>query len=80
MGVKAAETIENAMMSLFEGKAVLRVDNRSVDGGQAEAIYEISDKLLSKSQKVNGACNKVLTAIEGVKSVSMVRQDDEINQ
>ncbi len=80
MDTKAAEIIENTMMSLFEGKAILRVDNRSVDDGQAEVIYEISDKLLAKSQKVNGACNKVLAAVEGVKSVSMVRQDDEINQ
>ncbi len=80
MDQKAAESIDNAMMSLFEGKAMLRVDNRNVDDGQAEMIYEISDKMLAKSKKINGACNKVLTAIEGVKSVSMVRQDDEINQ
>ena len=80
MDEKAVENIDNAMMSLFEGKAMLRVDNRNVDGAQAEMIYEISDKMLAKSQKINGACNKVLTAIEGVKSVSMVRQDDEINQ
>lgn len=80
MDEKAVENIDNAMMSLFEGKAMLRVDNRNVDDGQAEMIYEISDKMLAKSKKINGACNKVLTAIEGVKSVSMVRQDDEINQ
>ncbi len=80
MDVKASEAIENAMMSLFEGKAILRVDNRNVDNGQAEVIYEISDKMLAKSKKVNGACNKVLAAIEGVNAISMVRQDDEINQ
>lgn len=80
MDVKTSEAIENAMMSLFEGKAILRVDNRNVDNGQAEVIYEISDKMLAKSKKVNGACNKVLAAIEGVNAISMVRQDDEINQ
>ena len=43
-------------------------------------IFEISDKLVKKSEKTNGMCNKVISEIEGVKSVSIVRQDDEINQ
>lgn len=80
METKAVEAVENCMTSLFEGKAVLRVDNQSVDEDRAEAIYEVSDRLMTKAQKVNGMCSKVISSIEGVKSVSFVRQDDEINQ
>jgi len=80
MDTKAVELVENCMASLFEGKAVLRVDNQSVEENRAEAIYEISDRLLEKVQKANGMCSKTISAIEGVRSVSFVRQDDEINQ
>ena len=80
MESKAVEAVENAITSLFEGKAVLRVDNHSVEDGNAEVIYEVSDKLMNAAQKKNGLCSKLISAIEGVKSVSFVRQDDEINQ
>ncbi len=80
MDTKAVELVENCMASLFEGKAVLRVDNQLVEENRAEAIYEISDRLLEKVQKANGMCSKTISAIEGVRSVSFVRQDDEINQ
>ena len=80
MDSKAVEAVEKSMTSLFEGKAVLRVDNQSVEEGSAEAIYEVSDKLMTEAQKKNGMCSKVISAIEGVKSISLVRQDDEINQ
>lgn len=80
METKAVEPVDNCMNSLFERKAVLRVDNQSVEENRAEVIYEVSDRLLTKAQKVNGMCSKVISAIEGVKSVSFVRQDDEINQ
>ena len=80
MESKAVEAVENAMISLFEGKAVLRVDNHSVEDNNAEVIYEVSDKMMNAAQKKNGMCSKLISAIEGVKSVSFVRQDDEINQ
>lgn len=80
MESKAVESVENCMTSLFEGKAVLRVDNHSVEDGNAEMIYEVSDKLMKVAQKKNGMCSKMISTIEGVKAVSFVRQDDEINQ
>ena len=80
MESKAVEAVENAITSLFEGKAVLRVDNHSVEDGNAEVIYEVSDKMMNAAQKKNGLCSKLISSIEGVKSVSFVRQDDEINQ
>ena len=76
----ALEALENSMASLFEGKAVLRVENNSVTDNNAETIYEISDEQLKKSEKMNGTCVKILSNIPGVRSVSLVRQDDEINQ
>lgn len=76
----ARETVENQMASLFSGKAVLRMENVSAAGGKAEAIYEISDALLRESEKSNGSCISRITGIAGVASVSMVRQEDEINQ
>ena len=54
--------------------------NRAVKTQTEEFIYEISDNLLKKSEKRNGKLVKNLSGIEGVSSVSMVRQDDEINQ
>ena len=80
MEIKAVEEVENCITSLFAGKAVLRVDNQSVEENSAEAIYEVSDKMMTQAQKKNGMCSKIISEIKGVKSVSFVRQDDEINQ
>ncbi len=76
----AGEEVEKHMGNLFGGKAALRVHNRAVKTQTEEFIYEISDDLLKKSEKRNGKLVKNLSGIEGVSSVSMVRQDDEINQ
>lgn len=77
---KAGEEVEKQMGNLFGGKAALRVHNRAVKTQTEEFIYEISDKQLSKSEKRNGKLVRNLSGIEGVASVSVVRQDDEINQ
>ena len=76
----AGEEVEKHMGNLFGGKAALRVHNRAVKTQTEEFIYEISDNMLKKSEKRNGKLVKNLSGIEGVSSVSMVRQDDEINQ
>lgn len=77
---KGGEQVEKHMGSLFGGKAALRVHNRSVKAQTEEFIYEISDKQLEKSEKRNGKLVRNLSGIEGVTSVSLVRQDDEVNQ
>lgn len=77
---KGGEDVEKHMGSLFGGKAVLRVHNRAVKTQTEEFIYEISDKQLAKSEKRNGKLVRNLSGINGVTSVSLVRQDDEINQ
>lgn len=76
----AGEEVEKHMGNLFGGKAALRVHNRAVKTQADEFIYEISDKQLKKSEKRNGNLVRNLSGIEGVSSISMVRQDDEINQ
>ncbi len=72
--------IDNSMLSYFKGKAVLRVQNNSIDSKKAEVIYEVSDKLLHRSEKKNGSFAKFSSELAGVSSVSLVRQDDEISQ
>ena len=73
--------LESLMDSYFEGKAVLRLSNISKEEHQAEAIYEVSDIQIDAAQKKNGASpSNVITALSGVRSVSLVRQDDEISQ
>lgn len=80
LDAEAVESLENSMESLFKGKAVRRLSNASVEDGTAEEIYEVSDKQLQAAEKVNGSCVKVLSSLKGVASISLVRQDDEINQ
>lgn len=77
---KAGEQVERHMATLFGGKAVLRVHNCVAGKDAEEFIYEVSDKQLRKSEKKNGKLVKNLSGIEGVASVSLVRQDDEISQ
>ena len=75
-----AEPIETEMLSFFMGKAVLRVLNQGVSTCQAEMIYEISDTLLKKSEKMNGSFVKKISEFPGVEAISLVRQEDEISQ
>jgi len=79
MKTEAMETVEASIASYFQGKASMRLENHSVDTGMAEMIYEISDHHLRKAT-TNGNCVTILSAIVGVNSVSLIRQDDEINQ
>lgn len=72
------EQLNGLMNSLFAGKAKLRV-YQSGDGG-AEAIFEISDRMLKQSEQKNGALAPQLERLDGVRSISIMRQEDEINQ
>lgn len=68
----AGEEVEKHMGNLFGGRAVKTQTE--------EFIYEISDKQLKRSENRNGKLVRNLSGIEGVSSISMVRQDDEISQ
>ena len=54
LDVGEMENVEDMMASLFQGKAVLRVQN--VEANRAEMIYEVSELLMKKAEKVNGNC------------------------
>lgn len=59
---------------------MLRMNSSSVDADAAEMIYEVSEDMMAKGTKENGSCMAALQSVEGVLSVDIVRQDDEINQ
>lgn len=77
---EAQEEIEERMQQLFAGKALLRVHNVSVESQASEYIYEVSDRIVRKSESTNGPLHRSLSAIVGVSQISIVRQDDEVNQ
>lgn len=77
---EAQEEIEQKMEQLFTGRALLRVHNVSMEEQVSEYIYEISDKTMRKSESVNGSLHKNLSEVKGISNISIVRQDDEINQ
>ncbi len=78
LDTEAVEAVESLITSMFQGKAILRVQNG--EDNNTEIIYEVSDILLKQAEKVYGNCVKQILSVEGVHTVSLVRQDDEINQ
>ena len=72
------EQLKGLIRTLFARKAKLRVFQSN--GGGAEAIYEISDRLLKQCESKNGALAPLLQRQEGVRNISIMRQEDEINQ
>lgn len=76
---KAAEEIRNLIDRHFDGKARFRVENSTID--TVEEIYEVSQKVLDKSKKKSPeSITDKLYKIEGVQSVNLVCQNDEINR
>ena len=80
MNKEALTEMEKEMKIFFSGKAMLRMCNISDTSDFAETIYEVSDDMLISAQKEKGSVANSLSSIKGVQSVSIVRQDDEINQ
>lgn len=76
----AQEEIEERMEELFAGRALMRVHNVSLEDEVSEYIYEVSDRSMRKSEQANGSVQKNLSAVTGISNISIVRQDDEINQ
>ena len=77
---EAQEEIEDKMEELFAGRALLRVHNASAKEQVSEYIYEVSDKLMRKAGSESVSIQRKLSRIKGISHVSVVRQDDEINQ
>lgn len=73
-GVSAASEFVDTFL---EHKGVRRVFNFDADGN-GEIIYEVNERQLKKCEASNGAIEAKLTAIEGVKTTSIICQEDEI--
>lgn len=73
----SANQIENTVQVTYKGKAELRVLN--TDASKIEYIYELSEKLMKKSNTKTGIVDE-LYKITGVKNVNLVCQNDEINR
>ncbi len=74
----AAEKLDNAVDSFFKGAEKLKVKNQSMDSKSVEMIFEVSGKLLDKLDK-KGRLTKNLEITEGLHSVNIVRQEDDLN-
>lgn len=69
--------IKALVYKLFEGKALMRVENTTADS--VELIYEFSNKALAKAEKKNGNICDAIYAIGQVEYVNMVLQNDEVS-
>lgn len=76
----ALQSIDHDINDYFGGKCIMKVQNVTKERSQAEIIYETSEKVLKKCQKKKGLFISEFTDKAGVSSVSIVRQDEEINQ
>ena len=75
---KNQEQLNNLIRLMFAGKAKLRVYQST--GGNAEVIYEISDRMLKRAEAKGGSVVPRLEKLEGVSSISIMRQEEEVNQ
>ena len=65
--------------TFFGRKAALRVHNRDFAQDSAEYIYETTQKRIAAGEKVYGPISDYLGDIPGFRSLSQVRQDDEMH-
>lgn len=77
-GVGSLSEAEKVVDTVLERKAVRRVHNANI-GADGESIFETSSQLLKKCESKNGSLEEKIAAIEGIKSISIVCQDDEIS-
>ncbi len=74
-----AEDVMHCVEAMFLQKAVIRLQTTGENGNPCELIYELCDRVLADAEK-SGSCLNRLSIMEGVRSVSLVKQPDEINQ
>lgn len=74
----AGEGIERLLLSAYAGKASLRVQNTTRES--VEYIYELSYAILKKRLPENKRIHDLLYEIEGVDSVDLVMQSEEVSR
>ena len=77
-GANALAESEKVVNLVLNNKAVRRVHNLDF-GVNGESIYETSSAFLKKCEKKSGSLEGKLSEIEGLQSISIVCQDDEIS-
>jgi hypothetical protein len=75
---KAQVDIEKKVLLFYEGKAIPKVKNSTVE--TVEYIFQLSTKLIYASQENDQTINEVLFEIDGVEVVNVVSQNEEISQ
>ncbi|WP_207941227.1 hypothetical protein DOK78_001255 [Enterococcus sp. DIV2402] len=70
--------VEQEMEQLFLGKVRYRVKN--ISNGSLEYIYELSEKQLQNADKKVSSTSAYLSNITGIKTVSIVSQNDEMSR
>lgn len=73
----AGSSIKALVYKLFDGKALMRVENTTAD--TVELIYEFSNKTLAKAEKKNGNICDAIYAIGQIEYANMVLQNDEVS-
>lgn len=72
------EEIESIINSAFSSKAVIRVKNTTRD--RVEFIYELSQRMIEKTQKRNISITALLYGLTGVESVNIISQNEEVSR
>lgn len=73
----AESSIKALVYKLFNGKALMRVENTTADN--VELIYEFSNKTLAKAEKKNGNICDAIYDIGQIEYANMVLQNDEVS-
>lgn len=73
----AGGSIKALVYKLFNGKALMRVENTTAD--TVELIYEFSNKTLAKAEKKNGNICDAIYAIGQIEYANMVLQNDDVS-
>lgn len=74
---KVEEEIEKVILVFYDGEANMRVKNTTSES--VEYIYELSRRIINAS-KNKESINKKLYALDGVDSVNLVYQNEDINR
>jgi len=74
-----ATSVEQAVNSYFNDKSRIRVVNNTRE--TSEFIFEVSESVMDAGTNKNGKpISEVLFAVEGVETVNMICQNDEISR
>lgn len=72
--------IKKAVMDYFDNKSVLLVNNTAPSSGYSELIFECSKHMVDSAEKKYGSLEDKLSGFSGIDKLSVVVQEDDINQ